>query len=74
MPMRPVEMARYFSKVSAFILICVALHSLHVSVTSTTNGALDWHGGACSAKSLSQLEAMQACSAIAIAEVPHDMA
>ena len=48
MPMRPVETARYFSKVSAFMLICVALHSLHVSVTSTTKGALDWHGGACS--------------------------
>lgn len=56
MPMRPVETARYFSKVSAFMLICVALHSLHVSVTSTTKGALDWHGGACSTNLLSQFE------------------
>ena len=44
-------MARYFSKVSAFMLICVALHSLHVSVISTTKGALDMHGGACSTPS-----------------------
>ncbi len=45
--MRPVDVARYFSKVAAFVLICVAAHSLHVSVTCTTKGVFDKHGGAC---------------------------
>ena len=47
MPMRPVDVARYFSKVAAFVLICVDAHSLQVSVTCTTKGVLDKHGGAC---------------------------
>ena len=47
MPMRPVELARYFSKVAAFMLIWVSEHSLQVSVTSSTNGAFVRHGGAC---------------------------
>ncbi len=45
--MRPVDVARYFSKVAAFVLICVTAHSLHVSVTCTTKGVFVRHGGAC---------------------------
>ena len=45
--MSPVDVARYFSKVAAFVLICVAAHSLHVSVICTTNGVFVRHGGAC---------------------------
>ena len=45
--MRPVEVARYFSKVAAFRVSCVEAQLLHVSVTCTTKGVLLRHGGAC---------------------------
>ena len=48
-PMRPVEVARYFSKVPAFMFSCVAEHSLQVSVICTTKGAFVRQGGACTA-------------------------
>ena len=47
MPINPVDVARYFSKVAAFRLTWVASQSLHVSVTCTTKGVFVRHGGAC---------------------------
>ena len=59
--MSPVDVARYFSKVAAFVLICVVAQSLQVSVTCTTKGVLVRHGGACTPGSTVHVKTIALC-------------